>query len=185
MGLIEIQSALARLYTNGEARSQLRDNPDHFATAHGLTPPELDSLRQQAATAIEPFARSLLHKRANEAGHAIPLTRSALGLGYADAFQKFAAQGPAASRDPAFDALAFLRWLRTAAAGAVSIETRNAARYESAYLSVLRGGRRFAAGLFELPERPGCVARKVFTLWWRWSNAGNCRSWQWILNEKR
>lgn len=180
MALTELQAALARLYTSGEARAQLRDDPDVFAAAHGLTPAELDSLRQQAAAAIESFAHSLIHKRANEAAHAIPLTRRLFGEEYSSAFYLFAAQGAAQTRDPALDALAFLEWLLSSPGRSLSPGTRQAARYESAWLRVARGGRRLAAGVFDLPAlRPGARAHRFVAVWWRWRRASRCRSFQW------
>jgi hypothetical protein len=172
MALIHVQAALARLTTDPAARALLIGDPEAFATQAALSAEELATLREQAETSLHLFANSLLQKRLRESGRAMPLVSEALGAAYPKVFEAFAASSPV-TRDPAHDALHFLRWLPRRQDS--SQELRELARYEYAWLLMRRTDRRFQLGIFSLPG----VGSRFFALWWRLRKRHPFRYFQW------
>ncbi len=172
MGLSHLQAAMAQLCTSPAARAFFLSNPEAFAEQASLTAEDLAALRATAETSLESFARSLLHKRAQEVARAIPLTREALDGTFAGIFEAYAATSPVA-RDPALDACHFLEWLPSHQPDARPVH--RIARYELAWLRMRRGRARFHCGIYRLSN----VAKRFFAIWWRPHKAQPCQYWQW------
>ena len=167
MALAAVQTALARLYTEPEARAALRADPAAFARQWGLSIEESETLAREVLDDAEAFARSLRHKRHDEAAHAMPLARQVLGAGFAAQFHRYAAAHPlGANRNPALDALDFHQWLLTPSGGPLTKRDRHALRYEAAWLTMQHTPRRVHALYLFVPGsgRP----RRSLVVWWRW-----------------
>jgi hypothetical protein len=173
MGLAEVQHALARLYTEADARSGLREDREAFAQRFQLSAAEADSLAENVLEEAESFARSLARKRFDEAMRAATLLREILGERLGELFAGYAAVTPlGASRNPALDTLGFIRWLLKRSLFCLS--DFDGLRHEEARLEMLHCQRRFAIRWLQIPGRS--TASRCLVVWWR--SAGNrLRMW--------
>ncbi|HEY5893249.1 MAG TPA: hypothetical protein VIT91_08470 [Chthoniobacterales bacterium] len=169
MGLTEIQTALARLYTDTEARSEFFADRSAFAVRFGLSQEETEALADSAGVEIERFAGSLLRKRFNEATRSVPLARRVLGQKLFGVFERYTAEtGAAATRNPALDGLSFNRWLLTNSLVPLTAANKDLLRYEVAWLTMQHSSRRFLIRLLHLP---GCSPfHRSLLIWFRWRN---------------
>src|SRR5687767_13985849 len=90
MGLIVIQEAMARLYTDTGLREQFFSDPESVCEFLGLDSKEFEQLSQLSRTQVDHFAGSLQQKRLNEVEKLLPLTRRALGKEFVRLFFEFA-----------------------------------------------------------------------------------------------
>jgi hypothetical protein len=87
MALGEVQAALARLFTDENARATFFRDPRIGGRALGLDEKDAATLAGLAPQAIGQFARSLKAKRMLDLRKAMPLTALALGEAFADHFR--------------------------------------------------------------------------------------------------
>jgi hypothetical protein len=174
MGLAAIQSALAQLYTSADSREELRSNVQQFAVRHGLSASEVEGLAASVLDEAEVFARALARKRFSEAAKAMPNAQACLGPKLDEHFARFAAVTPlGAQRNPAFDALEFIRWLLREQRGVLSASDVHVLRYEDARILMQQSSRRFLVRWLKVPNR-GTASRSL-VIWWRWR--GRLRCW--------
>ena len=173
MGLAEMQSALARLYTSAEARAELRRDDRGFAEHHHLSKAEAEALAGSVLNEAEDFARALVRKRYAEAVKAIPAAQNILGSRMDNSFSSYAAATPLGrERNPAIDALAFLRWLVRERRNEFSLSEIDGFRYEEARLLMQQTGRRLMVRWLQVPEQ-GAASRSL-VVWWRWNGRLRC-----------
>ena len=169
MGLAEIQTALARLYTDTAARSELLTDRRVFAARFGLSKEETETLANTVGIEMERFAASLLRKRFNGATRSVPLARRMFGQKLFSAFERYAAEtGSAATRNPALDGLVFDRWLLTNTLVPLTAAEKDVLRYEIAWLMMQHSSRRFLIRLLPLPGHS--PVRRSLLIWFRWQN---------------
>lgn len=161
MGLAQLQSALAQLYTQAAAREELQKDPGAFATRHQLTIGEAGELASRVLGDAEDFANALFRKRRDEAAKSIDLVVEKLPK-FAGWFAKYAESNPlGAQRNPALDARDFLRWLRTRM---TNWDLLDRIRYFEARITMMETNRRFLAKWLWSPEDE----REQLVVWWRW-----------------
>jgi hypothetical protein len=108
MGLRELQSVLARLYTEEALRTELAVDPASFAARSGLSDSECADLGELLKEAIPSFARSLQRKRMGEVRSFLPATCASLGDRLWPLFQQHAGEfHPQGEQKQFDDALAF------------------------------------------------------------------------------
>jgi len=167
MGLAELQSALARLYTVAEDRALLLSNPADFAARHGLSKAETQMLLGELLPEVQRLAGSLLRKRIQEATRAMPLAKEILGPRFDPALRRFAELHPLGPmRNPALDALDFHRWLLSRKGAELSAGERGGLRYSEGWLSMQNTRRRFLVRV--LPPGAMGVGATRLAIWWRW-----------------
>lgn len=168
MGLAEIQSALAWLYTDAAARAQLLADQQAFGARFGLSHEETKAMAENVQVEVEKFACSLLRKRFNETTRALPQARRILGQKLFGIFERYACEtGPATTRDPTRDGLAFDQWLLTNTLIPQTALEKNALRYEIAWLTMQHGTRRFLILWLPLPDRSPF---RSLVMWFRWKH---------------
>lgn len=94
MGLIELQNAMARLFTDERYQQQLVNDPLSTGAESGLTAEEIESLMTLAKEAIPAFSHSLLRKRFGEVRRLLPASSAILGAKNWPLFRDFAANHP-------------------------------------------------------------------------------------------
>lgn len=94
MGLIDLQNAMARLFTDELFQQQLVNDPQLIGVESGLTAEEIDSLMTLAKEAIPAFSNSLLRKRFGEVRRLLPASSTILGAKNWPLFRDFAANHP-------------------------------------------------------------------------------------------
>ena len=165
MGLAEIQSALAQLYTSVGAREELRSDCSRFAEHYRLSNAEAETLADSVLNDAEEFASALARKRFAEAMKAIPTVEAILGAKLHEFFSAYARVTPLGSqRNPAFDALEFIRWILREHRRRCSLCDLDSLRYEEARILMRESNRRF---LMRWLLVPGQESRQ-FVVWWRW-----------------
>jgi hypothetical protein len=113
MSLLALQSALAELFVDPDARAHFERDAKRFAFDRGLDAVEAEQLAALSSAAIAGYAAALVRKRSTEAGRLLPRTQAALGDEFAAAFAAWAPRTTlreGASRY-ARDGLAFCRHL--------------------------------------------------------------------------
>jgi len=203
MGLAEVQTALARLYTDRSARQLLQENEHGFAQSAGLSLAEVSQLRSMTQE-IEEFARSLIAKRLGEVRKRLPVSSRVLaGKDFASLFHRYAngeasecsasakvAPGRDPHRDDAVQFVTFLiqHGLQLPTAPAWTIDLL---RYESAWLLMADPRRRCLVQRFQFPMQS--LVRRLTTdlstydfrsrtslcLWWRYRYDGRTRHVCW------
>jgi hypothetical protein len=106
MALRDLQSVLARLYTDSAFRARFFDGSE-AARGLGLTIDEQQSLAALDRAQVERFARSLQQKRLGLVRELLPATAALLGETFAARFFEYCDRQPSA-REPFDEALAFL-----------------------------------------------------------------------------
>src|SRR6476619_121792 len=86
MQLAQQQRLLARLFTDGKARSRFIENPNAFVREEGLSPDEAAMLLRVSQEEVRFFAHSLQHKRCGELEKLLPLSREFLGAKFSKCF---------------------------------------------------------------------------------------------------
>ncbi len=190
MGLADCQKLLARLYTDAALRARFFADPRTLGAEFGLSPEEVERLARLPEVPVRRFADSLRHKRRNDVGKLLPLTRRVLG----DA--RFAAQldrlgsgaGPDAARGLRAGAIAFALALepavRTGEIG--SPWMADVLRYEAARLLAADPTRRWTVRFFRhrITDLVRAVlaesgapppTRPALAIWFRRCPTGNLR----------
>nr|UXE45584.1 hypothetical protein Hi04_10k_c4998_00027 [uncultured bacterium] len=83
MALADVQSALARLFTDESLRARFFDDPTALGRSLGLDDREASDLAGLSRDHVSHFAATLRHKRVDDARRYLPLTAAALGDGFA------------------------------------------------------------------------------------------------------
>jgi hypothetical protein len=142
MALIEVQRALARLYTDEATRERFLADPAATGAALGLRADEAALLAQLPAAQLRHFAASLRRKRLGEVAKLLPLSHQALGARFAAHFWRYAdTYLPRGTDKHRQDAIAFAAFL----AGAAALDppwAGDLARYEAAWLQCAEPARR-------------------------------------------
>lgn len=114
MTLLQLQPALAELFTSGKARDEYAADPNRFADRFGLNDRETAQLAALARGPLEAYAETLIRKRCGEASRQLPALRAELGAAFAVAFAEFAYRTPLPPGPGRYakDAKAFLRYVR-------------------------------------------------------------------------
>ena len=190
MGLAEQQRCLARLYTDRAFRQGFFADPRGTAEAEGLPPREARQLAALSPREVGLFARSLRHKRCNEAAKLLPRTRGVLGLRFGQLFARFAdGKNPGGMRKYREEALAFAAFLaQEARHGRLEPAwVGDLVRYEGAWLQMTDPTVWCMARWFRYPVGvlAGTVARgeissgarpqRTMALWFRPGRAGRLR----------
>jgi hypothetical protein len=145
MALAAVQQALARLYTDRDARERFWEDRAAAGAEWGLTPEEIEQLTTLSRAEVDRFAGGLRAKRRNEVAKLLPRTADTLGPRLRALFAEYAdaslPSGPGKHRE---DAMRFAAWLAehmaTNAPGRQSIV--DLASYEAACLTAFTSGRR-------------------------------------------
>jgi hypothetical protein len=90
VSLAALQSALASVFTDPEARARFAADPEAFAAHLGLPDVERAQLRALGTAAVSSYASTLARKRRSEAAGFLPRTRAALGETFATTFESWA-----------------------------------------------------------------------------------------------
>jgi len=83
MGLADVQTALAKLFTDENLRNRFFDDPLSVGRSLGLDDSEAAGLTGLSELHVTQFARSLRRKRVDDARKVLPLTSRALGDSFA------------------------------------------------------------------------------------------------------
>src|SRR5215470_348789 len=79
MALANIQTILARLFTDASFRASFFCDPIAVGLSLGLGPDEASTLAQLSQASVEQFAATIKRKRVDDMRKALPLTARALG----------------------------------------------------------------------------------------------------------
>lgn len=177
MSLADQQQFLSRLLTDAPLRRQFAVDPAAACAAASLTDCDAAHLRALAASDVEVFAQSLIHKRRGQVEHLMPLTCRLLGRIFETLFAEFAtASLPCGVKRHQEDAIAFAAFLNE---GGIAPQIGEMARYEAACIEAQRAGALMMLRRFRYPIRrlavcvrqghdPTNVApRHCLALWWR------------------
>jgi hypothetical protein len=181
MPLVELQTALAHLYTDTAAAELFARDPAAFAREHKLTERELAQLQSLPAKRIRSYARSLTRKRINEARRLLPLTAKALGTAFDMLFSHYASTA-LLDEHPRYvrDACSFARFLEVQG---VESAVNAVARFETANLQARMSRALFRIESFavRLPDIIHALGHnenwrtvplgRSFALWIRWPGA--------------
>jgi hypothetical protein len=108
MPLREIQSALAKLYTDARWRQQFARDPSATAKRLGLGPEDIAPFLSISHEDVDRYAASLLRKRLTAVRSLLPRTAALLRSDFDDNFRTWAATQPSAGVDHHFrDAFEF------------------------------------------------------------------------------
>lgn len=174
MGLAEFQAALARLYTDADARAELRDDQRGFGERYRLSNEETEQLAGSVLNDADDFAGALARKRFSEAAKSMRGVETIVGGRMQEVFARYAAMTSLGiQRNPALDALAFIRWLLDEESGPTSLSDRDGLRYEEARILMQQTGRRFLVRWLFVPNRGN--PSRALVIWWRWR--GRLRHW--------
>jgi hypothetical protein len=137
MGLAEVQTLMAHVYTDATIRGRFFEDPAALGGEYGLAPDELGQFEQLFASQVRFAAAALRHKRLNGVAKLMPLSRQMLGEHFARLFTRHAeAYAPSGIRRHRGDALAFAAFVERLAHSEL-IEPAAALdqlRYEAAWL---------------------------------------------------
>jgi hypothetical protein len=107
MGLAEVQTGLAYLYTNKDVRERFFAEPKTVGAEFNLSLAEIQQLEQLPIERVNFFASSLLNKRLNEVSKLLPQTYSVLGRAFVQLFFRHAQNYlPSGIKKPLNDAIA-------------------------------------------------------------------------------
>jgi hypothetical protein len=112
MGLIEVQRALAQLYTSVELREKFLANPQEVAIEFGLTGLDIEHLTALSAFHLREFAGSLQHKRLGEVRKILTFTEKSLKTKFSELFLEFTNNYlPSGIKKHRDDAVAFAKFI--------------------------------------------------------------------------
>ncbi len=147
MELAKLQQILARLYTDRGFRERFFNDPFAVAAELGLSPIEVDRLRDLLGAQVGFFASSLVRKRLNEVRKLLPLSSRVLGRTFESLFWRYAETHTLKALKPdEQDAVAFSSYI-VREARSKNLDppwSVDVARYEAARVEVLALGRRWA-----------------------------------------
>lgn len=188
MGLVEFQSALARLYTDSLLRERFYADPSTIGQQLSLTDAETSQIAQLSATQVVVFAASIVAKRRHEVGKLLPLTRRVLARRFQDDFARYAvAPIPEGLDKHRQEAITFATFLEAAGHGLRPAWALDILHYERAWLEAASPGRRWLARHFRYPvgklahslrrgDAPASVPPvKTIGIWFRFAPSGPLR----------
>ena len=112
MSLLNMQQALAHLYTDAPLRVQCQETPEVVRERFGLSASEQSQLETLDWAAVERFARSLAQKRLKRVKPHVPATCTLLGPELMTHFTDYCERFPLAQRVRSYeDALQFMQFL--------------------------------------------------------------------------
>ncbi|MBV9851453.1 MAG: hypothetical protein JO250_17430 [Armatimonadetes bacterium] len=150
MGLAEVQSALARLYTDVSLRERFLADPGVVGQELGLSDEEIAQITHLSAPQLRFFAASLVSKRRQEVEKLLPRTRRALGRQFGTCFARYAvAPIPDGIHKHWKEALAFAAFLEQS--GGQPPWVGDVLRYERAWLEASSPGRLWLVRRFGHP----------------------------------
>jgi len=82
MALADVQTILARLFTDASFRASFFADPLSVGRSFGLEPSEASSLAELSRTTVEQFAATIRRKRVDDMRKVLPLTARALGVAF-------------------------------------------------------------------------------------------------------
>ncbi len=171
MSLADTQRLIARLATDIELHKEFIANPAGVGADYGVQAEEARALAQETAVLLEPFARSLIGKRLNEARKLLPRTRAALGGRFDSLFRAFApTNAPQGVKKHVQDSTAFAEYLevKLQAEDKALVWIGSLARFEACWLTANSRPclmiRRFHSLRFEATQT---APRWTFALWLR------------------
>jgi hypothetical protein len=113
MSLINLQQALARIYTDSKLRNIFLTNPDVVGKSLGLDCHEIQQLSQLSSQQVNLFASSLKRKRLGEIRKLLPLTNKILKKEFDRLFFSFAETYlPTGNRKHLLDSIAFCNFIQ-------------------------------------------------------------------------
>ena len=116
MGLAEVQTGLAYLYTNKDVRERFFAEPKTVGAEFNLSLAEIQQLEQLPIERVNFFASSLLYKRLNEVSKLLPQTYSVLGRAFVQLFFRHAQNYlPSGIKKHLLDAIAFANFIEQVA----------------------------------------------------------------------
>ncbi len=116
MALVQVQSLLARLYTDADLREKFFVDPDQIAKEFCLSQTEVENFSQINHIQIKSFSVSLIQKRLSEVRKKLGLTSRLLGPRFPPLFFRFAQAKPGHGiRKHLEDCFAFADFLRSVA----------------------------------------------------------------------
>ena len=152
MGLTDVQSALARLFTESALRESLFLDPQRAAEELGLSACEAAQVAQLSAAQVGYFAASLIAKRRHEVEKLLPLTHHLLGRQFHDAFEHYAAVPiPHGLQKHHADALGFAAFYQEQGLLLNPPWSMDVLRYETAWLEAASPQRRWLFRRFRYP----------------------------------
>src|SRR5436190_8268533 len=109
MGLADVQSVLAQLYTNTTLRNHFLSDPRGVGQQLGLGAAEIEQIAQLSAQQVTGFAHSLHNKRLGEVHKLLPLSYKVLGKRFTALFRQYAdTYIPSGIKKHRNDAIAFV-----------------------------------------------------------------------------
>jgi hypothetical protein len=142
MGLAEVQTLMAHVYTDATTRERFFEDPAALGEEYGLAPDELGQFEQLVGSRVRFAAAALRHKRLNGVAKLMPLSREVLSEHFAHLFTRHAeVYVPSGIRRHRDDALAFAAFVERLARSEM-MEPSGALdqlRYEAAWLEAADG----------------------------------------------
>ncbi|GAC1401478.1 MAG: hypothetical protein NVSMB56_16580 [Pyrinomonadaceae bacterium] len=195
MGVIEVQHALAELYTNAEVRARFFSTPLKVGKEFGLSESESCRLAQIPAAELDSFAASLVNKRLGEVVKLLPLTYRICGENFVETFRRYAATHvpPRCIKKHIADALDFARYIgkiKTLDPEIAPELVRDLLRFETARLIAANSSRHLVVRFFRydvvrLAENAAredtnaldsnSIVRQGVAVWWRFSSFAKFR----------
>ena len=160
MGLVEVQRALARLYTDGALRGRFFAHLRPVSQELGLSDDEAAQIATISAIQVGRFADSLVAKRRHEVEKLLPLTRRVLGREFSAEFARYAsAPVPDGMHRHREDAIAFAAFLGNSDGRPGPPWAMDLLRYERSWLEAGSSRRRWLVRRFQYPV--GRLARNL------------------------
>ncbi len=192
MGLTEVQSVLARLYTDAAWREAFFAEPLQTGGTAGLTPEEAAQLAKMEASDVAFFALTLHQKRLKQIHKLLPLSRRAYGQNFDACFRAYA-EGylPDGTKKHRDDATSFAKYLKKNRPSDAPDYADTVLRYEATWLlarqpkPVLRVCRfRYALkpllrSLSTPDAKPQAVARESLAVWMHLAPSAELYHWIW------
>jgi hypothetical protein len=186
MPLAEVQTALARLFTDRTARDDFAREPEKAGRDLGLDASEARALASLGPRTLGDFAASLNAKRALDARKLLPSTAQALGAAFGPRLRAILDGAP---RGASADALALVASL-SSDRGVCASWAVDVARYEAAFVEMARRRcgflvRRFAypapaiAAALRRGETVGAIAPRRAVAFWARAPGGRLRHRYW------
>ncbi len=191
MGLVEIQRALALLFTDAALRERFFNDPQRVGQDLGLSADDIQQVAQISGQQVRRFASSLHSKRLGEIYKLLPLTYKALGKQFTALFCQYAdSYVPSGVKRHSEDAIAFATYIERRVVvekGIAPIWVADVVRYEKARLLMGDVKRRMLLmrshyalnqliqSLERGDEEPSLLSKSTYMLWYRLSSKGNAR----------
>ena len=155
MGLAEVQTALARLYTDAAWRAEFFDDPLRAGRAVGLTTDEAAQLAQMPVNDVNFFAHTLYSKRLHEVQKLLPLSRRAFGPCFDDNFRAYSeTYQPDGTKKHCNDAVLFAEYLNKNPLAGAPVYAQDVLRYEATRLLAGQPARFFRMCRFRYALKP-------------------------------